>query len=103
MSAAAINRLLRRYRRRLVVVALVLSIGGAVAVHHGGIDELHMGEAMVVCLAVLPVLAAGAAVGRMTLGRRHTLDPFRLPPLVAVLPPVPRARASPVVLVVLRR
>ena len=85
------------------MVALVLFMVGAVAAHHGGIDAMEMGEAMVVCLAVVPVLVAAAVVGGLLPRPRYVPADFVLPPRVAEWPPWPRARPSPLVLVVLRR
>lgn len=108
MSLVALNRMLRRSRRHLVAFAAICTIAGAVAVHHLSMDGMHPGmgdAAMVVCLAVLPALAATA----LQLAAPSTWRAPRLSrrvawagPLLAA-PPVPRARSSPVSTVVLRR
>lgn len=107
MSARTLNRLLRRRRRHVAAVAVVLGLVGVVTVHHIPMPDEGMGAmgmgAMVVCLGVLPAIAAAlSVVGGL-------LPP---PGLVAVLPwasnrilaspPHPRARSSPVGTVVLR-
>src|SRR4051794_20071536 len=66
MSAITVNRLLRRARRHLVVVAAIAVCGGAVAAHHTMPVDMHAMPAAAMCLAVLGVAAvsAGAAVLR---------------------------------------
>jgi hypothetical protein len=103
VSASAINRLLRRRRRNLAVVAAVLALGAAVAAHHMPIDHIGMG-AMVLCLAVLPALAltVARAVEAFVPRARRLLAMTRAPCRSLVGEPLPRARSSPVATVVLR-
>lgn len=100
MSALSIRRRLRRHRRRLTVVAVVLTIAGLISVHHGGLPvDAHHGIGMnavaELCLGVLTAVGAAlAAVGSAILA----LGPRR--PALATsgcaaqpAPPVPQARA----------
>ena len=102
ISAEALNRLLRGRRRHLAGLAVMLCLGGAVAVHHISIDDMAMDGAMVACLAVLPVVgvAAVSVLRRRLPGLRRLLPPASAQR--AIVPPVPRARSSPVATVVLR-
>jgi hypothetical protein len=100
----AINRLLRRRRRHLAALAVVLALGGAVAVHHMPVDHMGMAAAMVTCLAVLPTLAfavARAVEALLSRPRRVLLMPCA-PRRLPAAAPLARARASPVATVVLR-
>lgn len=107
MSAAALNRLFRRRRRRLAVTAVVFCLGVIVAVHHLSPDDMAMPDmathsAMVACLGVIPLVALAIATAlphRVPKLRRTRLP---LPPQQASMPPAPRARSSPVTTVVLR-
>jgi hypothetical protein len=105
MSVSALSRLLRRRRHHLAVLAVVLAVGGTVAVHHAALADMGMGGAMVVCLAVLPAVAVAAAhVVRALLRRPLSVSLLPWPPHRGeVSPPHPRARSSPVATVVLRR
>jgi hypothetical protein len=104
VSASAINRLLRRRRRRLAAFAVVLALGAAVAAHHMPVEHIGLG-AMVICLAVLPVLAPAVAhVVEALLPRVRQLRPIAYAPCrLLAATPLPRARSSPVATVVLRR
>jgi hypothetical protein len=104
MSISALDRLLRRRRHHLAVLAVILVAGAAIAVHHTPMVEMGMGGAMVVCLAVLPALAVAAVRATAALMPRACVLAFVSPPYVGGLePPQPRARSSPVSTVVLRR
>lgn len=60
----ALNRLLRRQRRRLVILAALLALAGAVTAAHSVMAGHDMGDAAVMCLAVAEtaVVAIGAAL-----------------------------------------
>jgi hypothetical protein len=63
----ALNSTLRRERRRLVAIALMVGLAGAVVTTHGVMNHDHMGgmgDALVMCLAVAEtaVIAVGVAV-----------------------------------------
>lgn len=105
MRATAINRLLRRNRRQLAAVAVVLALGGAVVAHHLPMHDMGMGGAIVICLAVLPAVAAGAArmLGVLLPRPWRILVGSWAPSRLLAAPPLPRARSSPVATVVLRR
>jgi hypothetical protein len=104
MSAGAINRLLRRRRGHLAAFAVTLALGGAVAAHHMPFEHTGMGGAMVLCLAVLPVLALAAsrAVEALLPRARRPLAMVYAPCRLRATAPLPRARSSPVATVVLR-
>jgi hypothetical protein len=111
VSAIAVNRLLRRRCHRLALLALVVGMAGAFALHHlrpeGGMDmgDMAMDGAMVVCLAVVPAVAVAAAVAiGVLLARRALVALIDWPARRSVVtPPLPRARSNPVATVVLRR
>lgn len=108
----AVNRALRRQRRRLAVLAVLLGLAGAVVVAHSAMGHGHMGDhsaggALVICLAVADtaVVAFGAAVAFGLWMRRMTwlIPAVPAPPLSYV--PAPRsapARAGPTRLQVFR-
>jgi len=104
MSATALNRALRRRRRRLTAFAVVFVLAGAVAAHHMPVDHVGMGGAMVMCLAVVPVVAlAAAALAGCRLQRPWAVVALQWAPYqTSIPPPLPRARASPVATVALR-
>jgi len=54
MSALAIHRLLRRWRRSLVLVAAVGVLATATAIEHTGMAGMHASGTAAWCLAVLP-------------------------------------------------
>jgi hypothetical protein len=69
----AVNSALRRQRRRLVVVAVMLGLAGAVVTAHSVMGGDHMGDGVVMCLAVAQtaVIAVGTALGvGLALSRR---------------------------------
>lgn len=102
MSSIAINTMIRRRRRHLTALAVVLALAGAVAAHHLPIGHIAMSGAMVVCVAVLPAIAAAARAASSLLARPTLLLSCRWAPMTRSAPPVPRARSSPVATVVLR-
>jgi hypothetical protein len=103
----ALNRTLRRQRRRLVTLAVILGLAGAVVVAHSAMDHDYMGDAIVMCLAVAEtaIVGVGAALAlgaRIDALRWLALDP---PPAVRAFIPAPagiRARAGPPVLQIFR-
>ena len=106
----ALNTALRRQRRRLVMLAVVLGLAGAVVVAHSAMGHDHMGDmgdAIAMCLAVAEtaVVAVGAALALSASSRRPL---WSLPvPLAPVLPRVPSPvhalpRAGPPLLQVFR-
>lgn len=104
---AALNRLLRRRRRRLVVVAATLAIASAVVGAHSVASHGHMGDALVMCLAVaesaVVAVAAALALGARRPRRRRLRDasaPCHLMLVVADRPV--RVRAGPPLLGVFR-
>jgi len=103
MSQIAINRGLRASRRQLGVLAVMLALAGALIAHHSSIEHAGTGV-MVMCLAVLPMLAVGGVarvVERMLrpVPRVWIMAWAAISPLA---PPRPRARSSPVRTVVMR-
>ena len=69
----AVNSALRRQRRRLVMVAVMLGLAGAVVTAHSVMGGDHMGDGVVMCLAVAQsaVIAVGTALGvGLALSRR---------------------------------
>ena len=62
---AALNAFLRRHRRRVIVLAAVLGLAAAVVTAHTVMAGEHMGDGIVMCLAVAEtaVAAAAAAIG----------------------------------------
>ncbi len=109
MSATTLNRLLRRRRQHLAVLVVLVWLAGAVVAHHTAtgqmdIGTMAMGGVMVVCLAVLPAVAAAAtAAGAALLPRAPLFFLAWLPARLVPAAPLPRARSSPVATVVLRR
>lgn len=103
----ALNSMLRRQRRRLVVFAVMLGLAGTVVVAHSAMGQDHMGDALVVCLAVAEtaVVAVGVALALGTWMRRPL---WLLPePAAPELPFAPlrvdiRARGGPPLLQVFR-
>jgi hypothetical protein len=60
----ALNTALRRQRRRLAMLAVMLGLAGAVVTAHSVTAGDHMGDGVVMCLAVAEsaVIAIGAAI-----------------------------------------
>jgi peptidoglycan/LPS O-acetylase OafA/YrhL len=114
VSPLAIRRRLRRSRHTFAALALVVALGGAVAVAHGapgaatGMDGMHglpAAAGLAVCLGVLPLGAALARRRWPSWPAPPHPDPRVLPPrrrLVATTVAAP-ARAGPDLTVVLRR
>ena len=105
----ALNSALRRQRRRYTMLAVMLSLAGAVVVAHSALGHDHMGDtgAIVMCLAIAEtaVVAVGAALTLSTL-MRPRLWPLAAP-LAPELPFLPspvdtRSRAGPPLLQVFR-
>lgn len=103
-----INSVVRRQRRRVVAVMAVLALAGVVTTAHSAMGGDHMGDAAVMCVAVLAVagvavLAAVAGAPRSWLPVRWTRRPSGAAHLpLVVLVPLPRARAGPSALQVFR-
>jgi hypothetical protein len=69
----AVNSALRRQRRRLVMLAIMLGLAGAVVTAHSVMGGDHMSDGVVMCLAVAEtaVIAIGTAVAvGLALARR---------------------------------
>jgi hypothetical protein len=103
----ALNRFARKQQRRLMMLATVLAVCGAVVAAHSVMAGDHMGDGAVMCVAVLQVAAvAAASVARLprTLLSAGSVRLPHLQPALPVLafPPEPRARAAPTALQVFR-
>jgi peptidoglycan/LPS O-acetylase OafA/YrhL len=103
-----INTVMRRQRRRLVALAAVFALAGAVTVAHSAMGGDHMGQGTAMCVAVLAVaglavLAAVAGAPRSWLPVRWTAPRLAAPRGTWPAPvPQPRARADPSALQVFR-
>lgn len=103
-----INSMIRRQRRRLMTLAIVLSLASVVVVAHSVMAGDHMDDGAVMCVAVLQVAAlAAAAVAAgvpAAVLRVHWSTLAVLGPSLTLLafPPQPRARAGPAALQVFR-
>lgn len=104
MGPLTIRGFLRRRRRHVATLLAVCALGGVIAVAHSGMEGMHMPQMAVWCLAVLPLAAVAAAIialpARLALRAALVLMPST--ELHRVPPPVPRARAGPTRLTVLR-
>lgn len=103
----AINSVVRRQRRRLVTLALVLSLASVVVIAHSAMGDDHIDDGAVMCVAVLQVAAlaaAAVAAGLPTAALSVRSAVLPLVPRLAILafPPQPRARAGPAALQVFR-
>jgi hypothetical protein len=105
----AVNRTLRRQRRRLTMLVVMLGLAGAgaVVVAHSAMGHDGLGDAMVMCLAVVEtaVVAVGVAVALSARMRRPLwLLPAPLEPELASVPSSAgiRSRAGPPLLQVFR-
>ena len=103
----AVNSMLRRQRRHLVVLLAVLALAGAVVTAHSLMSHDHMSDVVVACLAIAETAVVGIGTA-LVLGAR-AWRPSRLlpelppPRLALVVSPVPaRARAGPPLLQVFR-
>ncbi len=106
MSPIRIRRALRRRRHSLAALTVMLTLGAAVAIHHGAPANMDAMPGHAVCLAVLAI----GGVALIAVGRRQR-RPLRPRLALAALPwppSIPRtarsipARAGPSVLEVLR-
>ena len=96
----AVNRGLRRERRRVAVLAAVIALAGAVVTVHSLATHDHLGDAAVMCLAVAETAVAAAGVAILLRSRRlgathPVVAPSRLEFAAAHSAPAPRARAGP--------
>ena len=68
----AVNSLLRRQRRRAMALVLVLALAGAVVTAHSVMSHDHVGDAVVICLAVAEtgIVAIGAKLAATVNSRR---------------------------------
>jgi len=85
----ALNTTLRRQRRRLVVLAVMLGLAGAVVAAHSVVSHDHMGDmgdAVVMCLAV-------AQTAAVTVGAALALGAWLRRPLWLVIPTFDGERA----------
>ena len=57
MSVIAIHRLVRRLRRSAALLVVTCVLGGAIAVAHSGMPDMHASGMAAFCLAVLPAVA----------------------------------------------
>lgn len=100
----AVNSMFHRQRRRVVMLAAVLALAGAVVTAHSLMNHDQMSDSVVVCLAVAEtaVVAIGTTLA-LNARRRRTLPELPLPQLSLVLSPVvAQARAGPPLIQVFR-
>jgi hypothetical protein len=103
-TVLALNRILHRQRRRVLVVATVVATIGAVAVAHTIVCGDHAGEkAAAMCLAVFET-GAVVALGALALRQRpRPMAVVGVPHLAAApVPVLPPSRAGPAATSVLR-
>jgi hypothetical protein len=103
-----LHSVIRRQRRRLLLVLAVAALTTSVLAAHSALADGHMGDGMAMCVAVADsaLLAMGAALAtRLHTGSwRLRWVPFRgRPAWRPAARPIPRARAGPAVLQVVRR
>jgi hypothetical protein len=97
----ALNTALRRQRRRLAMLAVMLGLAGAVVTAHSVTAGDHMGDGVVMCLAVAEtaIVAVGAALVVGVVGAHRARWLVAAPGLPAfAYVPAPRsvpARAGP--------
>lgn len=110
VSSLSIRRQLRRHRRDLALIAALLALGGAIAVHHSGafVDVQHhigVNAAVEMCLAVFTAvgvaLVTAAVAGRGFGGWRPALQRHATAALTVPGVPVARARHGPAAVSVL--
>lgn len=103
-----LRRKLRHRHGRAVAVALITALALSVGMAHSAMGSHHMGEAVVICLAIGVATVAVAASPR--LGRpvpapvrpRQRIEPS-VRPAASVAVPQGRARGHPSILQVFRR
>jgi hypothetical protein len=99
LSVLRIRRSLRRHRRRLTVIAAILALAGAVAVHHSLMDmhqlDAGMGAVVEMCLGVFTAVGATLVLGGWAILPLDRWGPGRMLLAAGALraPPVPVARA----------
>jgi hypothetical protein len=99
VNALRIRRSLRRHRRHLAVLAAVIALACAIAVHHSLMDmhqlDAGMGAVAEMCLGVFTSVGAALAVAGWAVLALGRWRPGRMPLLGAALrvPSVPVARA----------
>jgi hypothetical protein len=103
----ALNRTLRRQRRRLVTLAVILGLAGAVVIAHSAMHHDYLGDAIVMCLAVAETAIVGVGVAVALGARIHALrwQLYDAPPRALAPIPAPtgiRARAGPSALQIFR-
>jgi len=111
VSPIVLRARMRRWRRHAASIGLLLALVAAVAMHHAApaMGDMHSGPEMTaaaeMCLGVFAAVGAAVvavAFGLIALGRwRPAALPRLSGPLRASLPPQPRARPGPALLVVL--
>jgi hypothetical protein len=111
VSATSLRRAIHRRRRHAATVAIIVALGGLVAIHHvgpathPGHHDVDLGVVAETCLGVLGAVGAAViavAVGLIALGRWRPPLILWPPALTAARrPPQPRARAGPALLAVL--
>jgi hypothetical protein len=109
LRLASLNRLLTRHRRAAAIVGVLVVCGVAALNVHAALPEHHGGDGdATVCVAALAVAVIAAlgwrAAGEATARDRIVCAPKAPVPIShATAPPLPRARAGPLAVVVLRR
>jgi hypothetical protein len=103
-----LRRKLRRRQARVVTAALIAAIALSVGMAHSAMGSVHIGDAVVMCLAIAVATAALAAAPRLS--RRLPPQPRprkRTEPLLIRAVPAPiqlgRGRGDPSLLQVFRR
>lgn len=99
----AVNRTLRRQRRRAAIVMTVLCLAGAIVTAHSVLNHDHIGDAFVACLAVVEtaVVALGATLALAACTPRVSVPASTEPGWVPA-PSGGNARAGPPLLQVFR-
>lgn len=102
----AINLFMRRQRRRLVLLATVLAVSGAVVAAHGAMTAGDMGDGLTMCVAIAEgaalAVAAAMALRHIPARRLVLVAELALPAQAGRGPTGPRARAGPSVTQVFR-
>ena len=104
MSVIAIHRLVRRLRRSAALLVVTCVLGGAIAVAHSGMPDMHASGMAAFCLAVLPAVALlpRHRSPSAPLLRPRLLASIKPPPILAPWTRAPLARARPSAPLVLR-